>query len=165
MDPVFIWIESSVFSTWARESISIFAFPSFLVAHALGMALVVGMGSAINLRMLGVAPQIPLTEMKRFFPLIWVGVWLSVASGVILLIAYPTKALTNPIFYVKLIFVALGIVQLRVMSSGVLSDPNLDTTPVSGWGRLLAVSSLVCWFGAIFTGRFLAYTYVRLLSI
>ena len=165
MDPVFIWVESSALSTWARESISVFAFPTFLAAHAMGMALVAGMGAAINLRMLGVAPQVPLTEMKRFLPLIWLGFWLCVASGAILLIAYPTKALTNPFFYAKLLFVALGIVQLRMMSSGVLSDPNLDTTPVSGRGRLLAVSSLVCWAGAIGTGRFLAYTYVRLLSI
>ena len=165
MDPVFIWVESSALSAWARESVSVFAFPTFLAVHAMGMALVAGMAAAINLRMLGVAPHVPLTEMKRFFPFIWVGFWLCVASGLILLIAYPTKALTNPFFYAKLAFVALGIVQLRMMSSGVLSDPNVDTTPVSGRGRLLAVSSLVCWAGAIGTGRFLAYTYVRLLSI
>jgi hypothetical protein len=164
MDPVFVWVESSALSIWARESTSVFAFPTFLAIHAMGMALVAGIGAAINLRMLGVAPRVPLTEMKRFFPLIWVGFWLSVASGVILLIAYPTKAFTNPFFYAKLIFVALGIVQLRMMSSGVLSDPNLDATPVPTRGRLLAVSSLVCWVGAIATGRFLAYTYVRLLS-
>ncbi len=165
MDFVFVWVESSAFSIWTRESTSVFAFPTFLAVHALGMALVAGMGTAINLRILGVAPRVPLTELKRFFPLIWVGVWLSVASGVILLIAYPTKAFTNPFFYAKLIFVALGIIQLRVIGTGVLGDPNLDTTPVSGRGRLLAVSSLVCWIGAIATGRFLAYTYVRLLSI
>ena len=57
MDSVFIWVESSALSIWARESISIFAFPTFLAVHALGMALVAGMGAAINLRMLGVAPR------------------------------------------------------------------------------------------------------------
>ena len=165
MDPVFLWVESSAFSIWTRESTSVFAFPTFLAVHAIGMALVAGMGAAINLRILGVAPGVPLTEMRRFFPLIWAGVWLCAASGTILLIAYPTKAFTNPFFYAKLIFVALGIVQLRVIGTRVLGDPSLDMTPVPGRGRLLAISSLVCWAGAIGTGRFLAYTYVRLLSI
>ena len=165
MDPVFIWIESSALSTWTRESTSVFAFPTFLAVHAIGMAFVAGMNAAINLRILGVAPGVPLTEMKRFLPLIWVGVWLSAASGLILLIAYPTKALTNPFFWAKLIFVALGIVQLRVIGTGVLRNANLDTHPVPRRGRLLAAASTACWVGAIVTGRFLAYTYVRLLSI
>lgn len=165
MDAVFIWVESSAFSTWTRESTSVFAFPTFLAVHAIGMALVAGLNTAINLRILGVAPGVPLTELRRFFPLIWVGVWLCVVSGLILLIAYPTKALTNPFFWAKLILVALGIVQLRAIGNGVLRDPHLDTSPVPGRGRLLAASSTACWVGAIATGRFLAYTYVQLLSI
>ena len=165
MDSVFVWVESSTFSIWTRESTSVFAFPTFLAVHAIGMALVAGMGAAINLRILGVAPSVPLTERKRFLPFIWVGVWLCAASGIILLVAYPTKAFTNPFFYAKLIFVVLGIVQLRVIGRRVLDDASLDMTPVPGRGRLLALSSLVCWAGAIGTGRFLAYTYIHLLSI
>jgi hypothetical protein len=46
----------------------------------------------------------------------------------------------------------------------VLSDPSVDEQPVQGKGRLLAAASLVCWIGVIFTGRFLAYTYVKLSS-
>ena len=90
MDSVFVWVESSTFSIWTRESTSVFAFPTFLAVHAIGMALVAGMGAAINLRILGVAPGVPLTEMKRFLPFIWAGVWLCGASGIILLVAYPT---------------------------------------------------------------------------
>ena len=165
MDPVFVWVESSALSVWSRESTSIFAFPTFLSVHALGMAIVVGLNVAISLRILGVAPRVPLTEMTRFFPLVWVGFGLSAASGTILLIAYPTKALTNPYFYAKLIFVALGVVQLRVIGNTVLRDPNTDTNPVPRRGRILAASSLACWAGAIATGRFLAYTYVRLFAI
>ena len=31
--------------------------------------------------------------------------------------------------------------------------------------RRLAIVSLVCWSGAIFAGRFLAYTYLRLTAV
>jgi len=163
MDPVFAWVESTALSIWARESTSVFAFPTFLSVHALGMACVVGTNAAVSLRILGVAPQVPLTELRRFFPLVWVGGWLAVLSGIILLIAYPTKALTNPFFYAKLIFVALGAVQLRAIGNGLLRDRGLDAHRVPWRGRLLAASSLACWAVAIATGRFLAYTYVRLL--
>ena len=39
----------------------------------------------------------------------WAGFWVNAVSGVLLLIAYPTKALTNPLFYVKLVLIAIGL--------------------------------------------------------
>ena len=160
----FAWLEASAFSVWVRESPSVFAFPGILSVHAIGMALVVGLNAAIDLRILGFAPYIPLLEMKRFFPLIWIGFSMNAASGVALLIGYPTKALTNPVFYAKLAFIALGLVDLRLIRNQVLRDSSLDKKPVPTKGRLLAVASLACWAGAIATGRFLAYTYNALLS-
>jgi hypothetical protein len=91
MESLFFWIETSALSVWSRESTSVFAFPGFLIVHAVGMALVAGMSAAISLRILGMAPRVPLTQMRRFVPFIWLGFWLCVASGTILLIAYPTK--------------------------------------------------------------------------
>ena len=164
MESVFFWIETSALSVWSRESTSIFAFPTFLIVHAMGMALVAGMNAAIDLRILGFAPRVPLTKMKRFVPLIWAGFWICLASGAILLIAYPTKALTNPIFWIKLVLVAVGLVQLRIIDRRLLGDPNLDTSPLPSSARKLAWGSLACWAGAIFTGRFLAYTYVTLMT-
>lgn len=164
MESLFFWVETSPLSVWSRESTSIFAFPSFLIVHAIGMALVAGMNAAIDLRILGMAPRVPLTQMKRFVPVIWVGFWLCVVSGVILLIAYPTKALTNPVFWAKLTFVALGLVQLRLIDRRLLRDADFDTGPIPPRGRLLAFGSLACWVGAIGTGRFLAYTYVTLMT-
>ena len=163
MDFLFAWLEASALSVWVRESPSVFAFPGILSLHAIGMALVVGMNAAIGLRILGVAPHVPLMEMKRFFPVIWIGFWINAASGVALLIGYPTKALTNPVFYAKMVFIALGLVDQRLIRNHVLRDPSLDKKPVPTKGRLLAVASLACWAGAIASGRLLAYTYNVLL--
>jgi Family of unknown function (DUF6644) len=164
MHSFFVWLETSAFSVWVRESTSVFAFPTILALHTIGMGLVAGLNAAMDLRILGVAPQVPLSELKRFLPFIWIGFWLNAASGVVLLIGYPTKALTNPVFYTKLAFIALGLIVLRAISRRVFREPTPDNSPLPGRVRALATTSLVCWAGAIGTGRFLAYTYLHLMS-
>src|SRR5262245_3721533 len=109
MDPVFRWIESSALSVWTRESTSLLAYPAILSAHAIGMGLAAGVSAAIALHMLGAAPDIPTEEMRRYAVVGWIGFGLNAVSGVMLLIAYPTKALTNPLFYVKLSLVVVGV--------------------------------------------------------
>ena len=89
-----VWLEATPFSTWMRESGP--AFFSTLILHSIGMGLVVGVHVATDLRVLGVAPRIPLSLMRRFFPVLWVSLVAVSVSGVLLLVAYPAKALTNP---------------------------------------------------------------------
>ena len=165
MDSFLVWLETSRFSIWMRESPSMFAFPGILSLHTIGMGLVAGLNAVIALRILGVARQVPLGEMRRYFSIIWIGFWLNAASGVALLIGYPTKALTNPVFYTKLGLVGLGLIAQTLIRNRVLSEPALATGALAKEGRVLAAASLVFWAGAIGTGRFLAYTYVRLMSI
>ena len=157
-DALFVWLESTALSLWLVETPSVFAFPTVLALHTVGLGLVAGLNAALDFRILGVAPHIPVTAFKRFLPMMWFGFWLNAASGVLLLVAYPTKALTNPVFYLKLalIAVAVGIlVRLRPLVR------NGETT-ITARVRVLAASSLVCWGGAIVAGRLLAYTYSRL---
>ena len=165
MDPIFIWIETSGLSVWARESPSLFAFPGILALHAIGMAIVAGMSTAIALRILGIAPDVSLGEMKRFVPIIWFGFWVNLSSGIILFIAYPTKALTDPVFYFKITCVTVGILLFKRISRRVLDRSSIGFPLGARTERWLAIGSLVCWVGAIGGGRFLAYTYVKLMTI
>ena len=48
-------------------------------------------------------------ELRHFARVMWLGFWLNTASGLLLLIGYPTKALTNPVFYMKLLLIAVGM--------------------------------------------------------
>jgi hypothetical protein len=161
MDPFFIWLESTALSVWVRESITVFAFPTVLSLHTIGMGFVAGLNGAIALRMLGVAPFVPLLELRRFFPLIWAAFWLNAASGVVLLIGYPTKALTNPMFYLKLGFIAAALVAFRSIRHTAFEGEG----PVTRKAKLLAGTSLACWSAAIVSGRLLAYTYSRLTAV
>jgi len=157
LDPWFLWIESSAFSTWVTESPSLFAFPGILAAHTIGLGLLAGLNAALDLRLLGVARDIPTHAFTRFLPVMWLGLWVNVLSGIVLLLAYPTKALTNPVFYLKLALIAVALVILR-------SILRRTATPVPAPGvvKVLAVASLVSWVGAITAGRLLAYTCTRL---
>ena len=92
---------------------SLFAFPGILAAHTIGLGLLVGLSAAFDLRLLGVAPNIPPIAFARFLPMMWFGLWLNVVTGLALLLAYPTKALTNPVFYLKLSLIAGGLLILR----------------------------------------------------
>ena len=162
LDPVLLWLETTALSRWVVGSPSMFAFPGILVLHAIGMGFAAGLGIAIDLRILGVAPGVPLVEMRRFLPVLWAGFWLNAVSGVLLLVGYPTKALTNPVFYLKiaLIVVAMAIL-VRITRSGL----DAATPPFSRQApqlRRMAIASIFCWTGAITAGRLLAYTYTRL---
>jgi hypothetical protein len=106
--------------------------------------------------------------MRRFLPILWAGFWLNAVSGVLLLIGYPTKALTNPVFYLKLTLIAVAMVLLVRISRQVFetgSGGSQPTPAITSRLRNLAIASLVCWAGAITAGRLLAYTYHRLTQL
>ena len=80
----------------------------------------------------------------------------------LLLIAYPTKALTNPVFFVKLSLIAVAMGIFAVIDRRLFRTRDRRQGWAAGTGRVLAVASLVSWAGAITAGRLLAYTYRRL---
>jgi hypothetical protein len=139
------------------ESPSLWAFPGVLAAHTLGLGLLAGLNTALNLRLLGVAPRIPPAAFARFLPVMWLGLGVNVVTGIALVIAYPTKALTNPVFYLKLTLIAAALLILRTTLRRIRG-----TSAISGSTKVLAALSLMAWAGAIAAGRLLAYTCTRM---
>ena len=159
---IFRAIEATGLSVWIRESDSFFSFWLILSVHAIGMGLLVGASVLIGLRILGLAPDLPLAPMKRFYRFIWAGFWIQVASGLLLLLAYPTKSLTNPLFYVKLTLIGLAVVSMQMLRNRVFADSSLNEATMMARGRLFAIWALVFWVAAVTAGRLLAYTYTIL---
>jgi hypothetical protein len=160
MDPLFTWMEATAFSTWLRDSTSLWAFPFVLILHTVGLAFFVGVNVAWDVRVLGMSAGIPLDSLRRYFLVMWVGFWVNATSGVILLIAYPTKALTNPLFYVKLALIVVGVLVALQIRRDVRGTGNAR---LPARVRTLAAGSLACWAAVVFAGRFLAYTCTRLM--
>ncbi len=154
----FAWLEATSLSIWLRESM--IGFPLSLVMHALGMAFLVGVHFLLDLRILGIAGNVPLAPLQRFFPLMWFSFFLALFSGLLLLLAYPAKGLTNPVFYSKLLLVAAALLVGTVLARRTVNEPAV----ISSNTRLMALLSLCLWATVITLGRLLAYTYKVLSS-
>lgn len=166
LEAFFIWLESGALSTWVRgETGWHMAFPVIIVFHALGMGFLVGVALAINARVLGAVPSVPITVMRRFLPVAMVALAVNAVSGLLLLIGYPTKALTNPVFYIKLACIALALWNLAWFNAKILSNKVYDTGAIPKRARKLAIASTLLWAAAIIAGRLLAYTYNQLTSL
>ena len=100
---------------------------------------------------------VPLPLLKRFFPVMQFGFVVNAFSGILLLIAYPTKALTNPVFYIKLGCIAGAVAVVLWMQRRILV-PEAPGVRGPSTARVWAIVSLVLWAGAILAGRLLAYT-------
>lgn len=151
-----VWLESTAVSTWVRESGSLWAYPLVLTAHTVGMSLLVGASAVIDLRLLGVAPRLPLGPLAVVFRAVWAGAIISLLSGLLLFGADASTKGATTVFFVKLAFIAGGLVAAwrlaRVFDGGARA-----TAPPPGGTRLLAVMSLLLWTAAITAGRFMAY--------
>lgn len=151
-------VENLSFSTWMRESGTIWAFPMFLFLHTLGMSVVAGGAAIIDFALLGLWPRTaPLRPLERFYPLLWLGFWMNAITGVSIFMKDASVYGRNPDFFVKLFFVFAGVALLAIMRRRVFGDPRLDIAPVTRSAKALAAVSLLMWFAAIVTGRLIAY--------
>jgi hypothetical protein len=160
----FQWIERSDFSTWLREAPSVLVFPNILFLHTVAMAFVAGTNAAVDFCLLGFAPGLKVSAMERLLPVMWSAFWVMVATGILLLIAYPTKAFTNPMWYVKFTFIGLALVDAHTINTEVFGGRRRDDEAPTRRLKVLAGASLFLWAGAITAGKLLAHTYTRLFA-
>ena len=151
-------LENMAFPTWVRESPSIFAYTAILSLHAMGLATLVGLHTVVCLRLLGAMKSLPLVNVRKVYTVMYVGMWTNIFSGACLLWANLTGMLKSPAFLSKIAFVILGIIFMQRMKNRVFSDAALavSQTPTAE-ARQLAWISLICWTGAIISGRLSAY--------
>ncbi|MBU2097911.1 MAG: hypothetical protein KKD00_04060 [Gammaproteobacteria bacterium] len=146
-------IELSPLSIAVREVW--WVFPAVLVIHSLSMAMMAGFGIVICLRARGFMASLTMTRLRCYLPLFWTGLAAAAVSGSVLLLGYPAKALTNPLFYLKLLILAATTwlcVQLLQIRWTQQSAQKLAALGLIGWGCVIVA------------GRFLAYTHSVLMA-
>jgi hypothetical protein len=157
---ILIWLERNPLSVLIREHPSLFGFPFVLFLHTLGLAMLAGISVAIDLWLLRTGAIARSARMTGLLSAMWLGLGINTLSGVALLLAYPAKALTNGVFYLKLVLVVLAVyaaarINRAMFPGGHAAAGTIVTPAVKRW----AVASLALWTGTVLTGRLLAYTH------
>jgi hypothetical protein len=168
MMELLVRLEATGLGTWVREAPTLWAYPTVLFLHTVGLGFLVGINVAVDLRFLGVGEGLPLPALRRLFPVMWAGFWINAVSGAALILADASTKLTNPVFYVKMLLVAAGLLLMiakgRLLTATVLLTPDTrtvrlkpDTTYAGDRTRLLAICSLAVWIAATTAGRLMGY--------
>src|SRR5262245_5091085 len=127
----FLWIENLSYSIFIRESGSLWAFPMYLFMHTLGMAIVVGGALIISFALLGLWPRgVPVKPLVKLYPLMWTAFFVNLFTGVSIFMKDANSYGRNTDFYVKLVFVVIGVVLMMRMKKALLTDSQLDKGPV-----------------------------------
>ena len=152
---IFTDLQQSAVGTWVRESPSLLGYPTFLFLHTVGLGLLVGTSVAISLRILGFGRRTALSPMVKVYPLTYLGFWISFVSGFALWLADAELWSRDILFYIKLGFVVLGMITVRMIRKRVLDRHDADPLPREA--KFFAVTSLLLWLCAITAGRLTAY--------
>ena len=150
-------LQESAFSKWVSESGSLLGYPTILFLHTIGLGTVAGLNAGLSLRLLGFAPTIPLAPLGRLFPVMWLGFAVTAVSGLALLVADPVARLTQAVFYAKLLFVALAVINMQMLWTRVFRNAPAAPAVLPARARTLALTSLFFWLAATTSGRLIAY--------
>ena len=151
------WLEETQFSDWVLTSV--LGFPLMLSLHAVGMATSVGLILVLDLRLLGVFDQISFSFLRRALLLAWTGFAINFLSGTALFVPRGVEYVGDPAFLTKIALIIMGVsttayLQRRLADRAESWDAGeVRSVGIRGW----AAASIVMWFGAIMSGRFIAY--------
>jgi hypothetical protein len=151
------WLQGTAVAVWTRESPSIWAYPTVLMLHTVGLGMLVGANAVMDFRLLGFAPRLPIASLAPLYRFMWPGLAINATTGAMLFASDATVTARQPIFYVKLALIVLALVVTamirRAVERGRAGGGEVSPAP----GRRLAVLSLLLWAGAIAAGRLMAY--------
>jgi len=155
---VLLWLEETALAVWLRESVSVWALPTVLTLHTMGMAVLVGSSWVLDLRLLGISRHVPLSAFRWLFGAMAAGFIVNLATGVLLFVQRATVWGTSIPFLVKMCLVVAGVVTIVLIRPHVLHDGE-EPRGSGGTARLLAVASILVWSAAVTAGRLLAYVF------
>ncbi|EHR42499.1 DUF6644 family protein [Alishewanella jeotgali] len=137
---------------------SALAYPALSALHILGIALLLGNILLLDLRLLGVLRQSALSDLfKLFSRLAGVGLLLAIGSGVLLFSVQPLQYVSNQAFLLKMLLLALALLNLLIVHLSQAWRQACSGGPVSNSLKLTAASSLLLWLTILVAGRWIAF--------
>jgi hypothetical protein len=152
-----VWLEHTGIANAIRTTRWMYA--TFETAHYIGLSLLFGGIMLIDLRVLGVARQLPLKSMIGLLPFVWVGFIINALTGSMLFIYGATSYGVNHAFWLKMAFIlgaglnalAFDLAVRRTGSAWVQADRPPSHV------KVFATLSFLLWLAVVATGRWMAY--------
>ena len=146
-------LEELPFLHWVR--LSEWGYHLLLAAHAIGMAIIVGVAMMFAARLLGHSPFYRLHGFRPFFILAGLGFLMNAASGAILFLAQGRRMIMTPAFQVKMALIVLAGLSIAYLMSHLRAagegNASLQT-------KIAAALPVILWIGVIIAGRLIGYT-------
>ena len=152
-------LETSAVAIWVGESL--WAYPALLACHIVGLAVVVGLLSMRDLKLLGFFQELDSQVFSDLIPVVIAAFCLNALSGLLLFSSQASYLASSAPFLAKLVCIAAGLscafgLQRRRMRSTAIRAGALS---LDLFTRTLACLSLSAWVGAIIAGRLIAYLF------
>jgi hypothetical protein len=144
--PLLEWIRLSALGVFVRDSS--WALLALQSLHFFGMTMLIGVVGAIDLRILGLASQLPLKALQRFTPLAVAGFGINLATGLLFFSHDPYAYAFNPSFRCKLLLIVLAGLNAVWLRFAV--DSRLT--------KAIALMSVLLWISVIVAGRLIAFS-------
>lgn len=152
------WIENTDTITWIRESSSQLGYTLYLALHTIGLVFLMGPTVIMAARVFNIIPDLPLSPLIRFRPIMRTGFWITAVSGTVLFCTAPVSFVRNGVFIVKVASVIVAyVITNRFLSQVVAKGPSVDAQlpanarPLLGWAMLF-------WVVGVTAGRLTAYS-------
>ena len=154
---VFEWLEHSYLAVSIRQSPLLF--PAIEIVHIIGFIFLVGSAFLFDLRLLGVAKKISVSEVADYvLPWSRRSLLLVVPSGFLLFIAQAEALSTNGVFGLKLILILIAFMNAGIFHRFTFrSVMTWSTSETPAAAKAAAVISLSLWVSVITCGRLIAY--------
>jgi hypothetical protein len=128
--------------------------------HFVGLCCLLGPVVLVDVRMLGAAKSVPFSALHGLVPLAVAGFILNLVTGCMFIAGTPEQYLSNPVFYLKMLFIGLAGVNVLVFyGAGVFRQVEAlgpgDSPGVRA--KIVAAVSLFLWLGVIACGRLIPF--------
>ncbi len=135
--------------------------PATQTVHIVAVAAVVTSALMIDLRLFGVRwqNQAVAAVAQRFAPFIWWSLPVLFATGLVLIIAEPARALQNPVFLLKMGLLVAAVCITLACQVPMRNDAAFweSSQGRRRGARVIAAISLPFWVAIVFAGRWIAY--------
>lgn len=148
------WLESTSLSHFIQRTHG--AIADIQVVHILCLATLVALALNLSLRVAGrgLAAESLASLAGRFLPAMWSCLGLLLLTGSLLVIAEPGRAITNRVFYIKMILVVIAVaITFWLAAVARRKSERPGTVHI-----VVAALYMLIWAGVIVAGRLIAYS-------